>query len=298
MSANKSPRTLRSKPSQQPSPPILLSAKEKMSTSFENRLNKQMSDCTSELKSLIMDVNKNLSLLSDKLDKIVLDFNSRIEDVTNTISALTTRVDELESQQSAKIKETSQKNAEISQLQGTLDRMHREQIITDALLHGVPQTADENLADMFNTLCTSIKCPAISTPKQIFRMKPRTNSTNSTDAAIIIKFQSVADKITLLKSINDMYTTSKQTLCLRHLGMVSDSRIYLNESLTPYNRIILRKAFQLKRQNPNKLSSVFTRNGCVYVRLTPKGKAFRIDHSTDLDQLVATARKPNDDNDF
>lgn len=187
----------------------------------------------------------------------------------------------------------TQQNTKIIELQGALDRIHREQIAADTLLYGVPQIDGENLANIFNTLCTSVNCPDITTPKQIFRMRPKNNSR---DTAILIKFKSIDDKITLLKSINSMYKKSKQSIFLRHLGMDSDSRIYLNESLTSCNRLILRKAFQLKRQNQNKLSSVFTRNGCVYVRLLANDKASRIDRLTDLDQLIATAR--NDDNNF
>lgn len=265
-----------SKNNKQPISPAITNKNEKFQREFELRLSKQIEDLNMELKSFIQQTHNNLV---EKLDKIVADFNSRLDDVNKSMSALTVRIEILE--QTSESNRCYQLENQVSALQNKIDAIEREKLSTDVILHGVPKTTNEDLRNMFVTLCSSINCVPAPVPKEIFRTKSRENAENS---AIIIKFPSVADKITVLKSANQAFRAKRKPLCLHNLGLQSDRRIHLNESLTAHNQNIFRKAFHLKRHDV--LSSVFTRSGQVYVRQTPKGRAFLIDCYQRLESLA------------
>lgn len=264
-----------SKPQQQS--PAIINKEDRSSNKFELRLAKQLEDNKKELKSLIM-VNHNM--LMEKLERIVADFNSRLDDVNRSMSALTVRIEVLE-QTSESIRCTQLDN-EISELHGKVDSMERDKLSADAILHGVPLTANENLRKMFDSLCTSIDCVPPLVPRDIFRTKPKGAMENS---AIIIKFNSAADKVTMLRLANQSYRKTRKPICLQNLGLQSDKPIYFNESLTARSLELYRGAFQLKKQK--KLFSVFTRTGRVYVRQTPNAKAVLIDSTHHLDAFAA-----------
>lgn len=250
---------------------------DKSGKTFEMRLMRQLDDFNSELKSTIQDMH---NILLAKLDTIVADFNRRFEDVNKSISALTVRIEVLE--QTSESVLCSQLTNEISTLQNKIDSMERDKLCSDAILHGVPMTADEDLNCMYSRLCTAIECTPAPVPKEIFRTKPKGNLGNS---AIIIKFSSVADKIAVLRSANTTYRKTKKRICLHQLGLQSDKPISINESLTAPNIVIFRKAHELKKLK--QLFSVFTRGGRVYARQTSNGRAFLVDSIQHLDSLAA-----------
>lgn len=204
------------------------------------------------------------------------------------MSALSVRLEVLE--QTSESVLCSQLEKEVFALQGKIYDIEREKLTADAILHGVPSQQNENLHMLYTALCASIDCTPAPLPKQIFRAKAKRNSQCP---AIIVKFSSVADKIKVLKSVTYAYNKTKKTLCLHNLGMQSDSRVHLTESLSPANHAIYRKAFQLKHHKH--LTSAFTRGGRVYVRVKPNEEAFLVDHIQRLDPLTAAAVATNDE---
>lgn len=105
------------------------------------------------------------------------------------------------------------------------------------------------------------------------------------NTSIVIEFNKATEKNNLLRSIRHRWTVRKQNLCLHDVKLNSDSRIYVNESLTTSNHMILRKALVLKRGKV--LSSVFTRSGRVYVRVTGTVKTLLITSMENLDTIIA-----------
>lgn len=80
-------------------------------------------------------------------------------------------------------------------------------------------------------------------------------------------------------------------LNLSHIGYNSDDRIYIQESLSPIHAEVFRLAMQLKKSN--NISSVYTHNGFVYIKLAKEGDSARVKSKVHLQQLVPA---PSDDN--
>lgn len=73
---------------------------------------------------------------------------------------------------------------------------------------------------------------------------------------------------------------AKRDLKLRHIGISSDHRIYINENLTVKARAIKRAALKLRREN--KLVAVSTKLGTVRVKTSASGPAVPV---TSIEQL-------------
>lgn len=260
----------------------------RMATTADDKKLKNIESCMNkqykELKKLILEEHSKLAM---KLDKIESDFRQRFEEVTRTVADLSQRVQQLES--------TSEPSAsispEISQLAQRIDDLEREKISADAIIRGIPRKENENLHDLFAKLCHSVDCSPTPTLQNIFRTRTKDASV---DTAIVVKFHSATDKNLLLKSVHRRWRTNKnRTLCLHDVGLPSDSRIYVNESLTSCNHLILRKALLLKRRRV--LSSVFTRGGRVYVRARPAEETLLINSLKSLNSIADNTTMSNGD---
>lgn len=133
---------------------------------------------------------------------------------------------------------------------------------------------DENLHNVFSTLCSSIACPAPKV-KQIFRIKKLIPDESSpTDAPVIIKLKTPTDKITVLKSAAAFRKNNKCTLSLQQVGINSQASIYLNEGLSKAQQKILATAVRLKKQR--KLWAVFTKRSRVHIKRNQNESAIEI----------------------
>lgn len=162
-----------------------------------------------------------------------------------------------------------------------LDILERASLSANLLLNGVPIIENENLNELFEQLCTQIGfTPKEFTLLSIFRVKNK-----SKQPTIVMKFISQNAR-------NEFYQRYWKTknLSLIDLGFETDSRVYVQESLTKANHEIFKQAMSLKRDK--KLSSVYTYNGLVYVKSQPESTGVLIDSISHLS--VYNKRKMND----
>ncbi|KAL9694708.1 hypothetical protein quinque_013993 [Culex quinquefasciatus] len=84
---------------------------------------------------------------------------------------------------------------------------------------------------------------------------------------------------------NDFYSKylRSHSLTLRQVGFQTDSRVYVNESLTPSARKIKAKAMELKKEG--KLASVFSRSGVINVKAASSDQSLQIKTTEDLQRF-------------
>ena len=88
-----------------------------------------------------------------------------------------------------------------------------------------------------------------------------------------------------LKTTRDDFYSAylhKRDLKLKHIGVDSDRRIYVNESLTVEARKLKSMALHLKKAG--KLASVYTKQGIIHVKATAGGPAIVIQSADDLEK--------------
>ena len=240
-----------------------------------------------QAESIKLGFAKEISCLRDdfllKIEEVSSNWSKRFDGINKTVTNLIDRVNQLEENFN---KSTQHQQAEITTLQKQCRDLQKKEVSCDAILFGIPALPDENLTNLFNTLCHTIKCkpPPLT---NIFRTKKSNN--NSSTSPIVIKFCNSYERNTVLMSAANHRKQHGTELRLPDFGIdsvsISTHRCFLNENLTKQTRFLLNSALSLKRKK--QLIGVHTKQGNVYVKNTPNGKSFLIESSQDL--LAAAA---------
>lgn len=185
---------------------------------------------------------------ADKLERIRADFQRQITDLHTSISQLMCGFN----------------NKQYKEIDMRMDLIERQIHSNTLVIDGIPYSQCKGDAAVFlNSLCTSIntQVPAYD---DIFTTKQR-GSTNDS-GSIIIKLRHNVDKFKLLKAARATVKAKKvKALTLNDIGISSNERIYIHESLTKRNYRIFRELVRLKKKLNYK--SVFTSNGRVFIKL-------------------------------
>lgn len=222
--------------------------------------------------------NANLTLndLADMITNIKMDLT---KDLTEKINNLHLHIDEKFSVAICEVKEDI---VAISKRQDCLedkfDRIERQLHMNDLLLNGIPKKLDEDLQHIVNIICTKIKFTNMeSTILSTFRCNNR-----SAKPTIIMKFISSTARNKFYRLYVEV--VKKTPIVLADMGFSSNDRISLQESLSPPNAVIFRKAIEIKKQSL--IYSVFTQNGFVKIRVGSDTNPILI---SDIHQLVKIA---------
>ena len=103
---------------------------------------------------------------------------------------------------------------------------------------------------------------------------------------IIVKFVSHKNKAELYKQRTKLRNTSLSDVFpeASAVSIVSSKGIYINENLTSFRRELLPKEANKKRKN-NIISSAWTIDGKVFVKISPASRPIRIYDRDDLEDL-------------
>jgi hypothetical protein len=213
------------------------------------------------LETLNETLNSKINSLDERFDR----FEALFTDMKTTMTALkddinkrfTAVEDDISALQDANIELDSR----ISYLESTNDMKQKE---AELLINGVPMVANENLANVFAKIGTSLGYGETSVPVvEIFRLRPKIymakRGNNSKDVTILVKFCSKLEKQFFFKKY-----LVKRELNLTNIGFETPGRIFVNENLTEANQKIMKAAWNLKKNN--KLASVNSYNGIVHIK--------------------------------
>lgn len=250
--------------------------------SVSHTVNKSYTDSPFKLLTVM---DKRFDKLSERIEKVVEDklsqykiellndLDMRFNLIKNELNAVIERVSLLETA-AVEIKSMQE---EIATLKTKIKHQENNTVACELRLNEIPFHENENLMDIFCSICETIKTtvPAI---KSIYRLQNLNNKkqTFSRDAVIMVKMCSPYDKNFFLKSLASFKKQNKDfSFRLRHIGFNSDNKFYINENLTKTNFQIFRAAVRLKKKN--RIYSVFTMRGFVYIKKTAEDNAMEID---------------------
>lgn len=210
-----------------------------------------------DLAHLISNINVNLNEKFNKLELYIENkLSSSISEVKRDITVLSKRQDFLEDK---------------------FERIDRQMHLTDLLVNGIPKVQNEDLYQIFETICNKINFHAMDfTLLSIFRCNNKSNK-----ATIILKFISSTARNKFYESYINM--AKKKPFVLSDIGFDSNDRFYIQESLSSLNSSIHRKAIELKKQH--RIFSVFTQNGFVKVKRNADTKAIQIVNILQLTEI-------------
>lgn len=200
--------------------------------------------CLQDLADLIVSikdsVDNKIDSLDNKIDSLQKDMDTKFstlnDEVRSDLNSLATRVQVTENM---------------------CERLDRQAHLSDLIMNGIPATENENLEAIYGNICDTIGFASKTfTLLSIFRVKSKTNKSGS----VILKFISA-------NACNNFYHKYLhfKDLTLVHVGFLTESRIYIHESLTSTNAAIYRRALELKKSGI--LNKAYTNNGFVYCKV-------------------------------
>uniref|UniRef100_A0A8D8A7B2 (northern house mosquito) hypothetical protein n=1 Tax=Culex pipiens TaxID=7175 RepID=A0A8D8A7B2_CULPI len=148
----------------------------------------------------------------------------------------------------------------------------------ELVISGIPYLPGENLANYFQTMWKHVGLNEAHTPTVDIRRLNSSTSVERQDGLILVEF-------VLRNQRDDFYSSylRKCNLQLSHLGINSTRRFYVNESLTVAARKIKAAALRLKKAG--RLSTVYTKQGIVFLKGLGDQHAVAVYSESQLEQV-------------
>lgn len=201
--------------------------------------------------------------LNSKLDSIKEDLQKQIMSVEQNLSALKISCED----------EHKSLNSRVAHVTESVQRLENR---TELIAAGIPYLTNENLQNYLQSIAEEIGFDN----DKVFHIHCKRlrsgNLSDGNDCFILLQFS-----VTGLRDEFYSKYLAKRNLKLRHIGINSDRRIYINENLTVKAREIKRAALKLRREN--KLIAVSTKLGTVQVKKTADGPYLPV---SSIDQLM------------
>ena len=136
---------------------------------------------------------------------------------------------------------------------------------------GIPQSVKDN--DFEKVVTKIVNKVGINMTERDMQVVHRIGKEGRT----IIKFSNRKDCQALLKVKRDL-----NDLTMKDFGFEENSKIYVNESLCPYYRVIWEKSKRLRHLQ--KIFSFYVSNGSVKIKLKENNKGITITHTADFEK--------------
>jgi pimeloyl-CoA synthetase len=225
-----------------------------------------LEEAKEERKRLEVDLNNSLEFVHNRLDD-----NAKIlQDNSDKLSEYLTMIDVLR-QENINLK------ARVSELEKRLDDHEQSTRVNDLEIHGIPQESNETVLEVVKRVGDALgvvitddmvdSCHRIGKKQEGGR--PR---------GIVVKFVRRQMKEEILQK-----RRVKRTLSTRHLGLATDTPIYVNESLCPGRRRLFAAARVAKKEKGYKY--LWIRNGSILMRRKENDPIISLKSVNDLEKL-------------
>lgn len=220
-----------------------------------------------ETREMIDDFRKDIN---NKIDAVKTELEGKLNLVTQEIGSFKL---ECAAKFGSNDVALSTMHERVDQLSHTIGNLQNR---SELIISGIPFSSEEKLSEFFVAMCRQLGFDGDAYPAvDVRRMKARATLKDGDECLIAIQFA-------LRNSRDDFYNAYLRTrdLKLRHLGLESDRRIYVNENLTVTARKVKVAALRLKKAG--KLSSVYTKQGVVHVKSTAESHPVVVNSEKDL----------------
>lgn len=231
------------------------------------------------------DIMEMLKGIQEEQKKIVADFNKSFESLHDKIEEKTTALEDKMKIIEEYISETDKLKVEnitlkkqVTTLETRIEDLENYSRRNCVEIQGIPEEQGENVTNVIknvgNALGVNITDDMIDACHRVGR-----RTAEKRPRGIILKFVRRTDKDAIMKKRQER----KRDFSTRHLGMSSDTPVYLNDSLSPSRRRLLGRARQLKTEKGYKY--LWLRNGNILLRRQEGSPVIEIRCQADLDNL-------------
>lgn len=205
--------------------------------------------------------------------------HSKIIDNTNMIAEQTAQIAECLKTIATVRQENLELKKQVNDLTTRLAEAEQYSRRNCVEIYGVPEVENENVLQMVKQVGSAVKFTIEDGMVDACHRLGKNKSKKGGPPGIIVKFVRRFDKQRLL----ELKKLNKPELSARHIGMASDSPIYVNESLCFARRDLLKTVQEFKRKHGYKYAWV--KEGKIFLKKEDKGKAIPVTHPDDLAKL-------------
>lgn len=200
-----------------------------------------------------------------------------ISDIKELLTGQDVKIAKCESEIVQIKEETCKINSDVLRVERDLRDLEQYSHRNNLIVYGIPEEKNENIMFVMRRLAAALHfenwspniIDAVHRMGKISDLKPR---------PIIIRFVSRLDK--------DMFLAKRKVhrnLKATDLGFSAENSIYVNESLTPSNRDLLKKTREVAKVKG--YTHVWTANCCIYTRREKGSPAIKIMSAKDFDRM-------------
>lgn len=213
---------------------------------FQATILKKIDDANVNTSALVNSLRKHMdesyAELKNSIDTKIKSIQSEVLTIADGFRTLANEVD-------------TKMNAHNTEISAKMDQLERREKQLDVIVKNVPKVATEDLSKTFADICHAVGLPDHPRILSIYRMR----ITSRISPPIVIKFLDNNQKLRFMNA----YMKS-QSLSTEHLGFETNSRVYINESLSRKNATIFSKALTLKKSGL--IRSVASKSGLVFIK--------------------------------
>lgn len=230
---------------------------------------KTLKDIQTEQKNTVADFNKSYEVHNNKLDENTLAVKSGMEKIEEYVK-------EIEALRS----ENTALKGKISDLECRVDDLENYSRRNCLEIQGIPENRGEEVTEVVKEVGKALQfeitedmldaCHRVGKPGGRGSDRPR---------GIIVKFVRRTDKETLMNKRRQR----KRDFSTRHLGLATDTPVYVNDSLSPTRRRLLAQARQIRKDKGYKY--IWLRNGNILLRKEEGSPVVEVKTQADLSEL-------------
>lgn len=238
------------------------------------------SDSSTTSLDVLKEIRRDVKLLNSKYESL-LDSVNFCSDKVTAFESIVAKLNEKVSIIEKLTKENTELKSVVDNLSNRLEAVDQQARANNIEMQGIPEKENENLLSIIKTIGENIGCPIEPTEVDtVFRAAHRESSDKP--RSIIIKLLSKQKRDNILSAAKLKRRSSDSISRGLKVDNIS-KELYINEHLTPKNKLILKKSKEMARSKNYKY--IWVRNGVVFARSNDRSRVIKILNENDVNKI-------------
>lgn len=225
-----------------------------------------LNEIREDQKRTVCDINKSYEQLNDRLNEWTVTLQTEIRKMEENMK----KFSDLETE-NITLKKT------VQSLESRVEDLEQYSRRNCVELQGIPETKEESVTEIVKQVGNVLGMELTETMMDACHRLGKKNEERG-PRAIIVKFVRRIDKETFMKRRRE-----KRDLSTRHMGLPTDTPVYVNESLSPSRRRLLGQVRRLRKERGYKY--LWLRGGSILLRKEEGSPVIEVKCQADLNIL-------------
>lgn len=156
-------------------------------------------------------------------------------------------------------------------------------------IQGLPESRNENLVDVVLNIANNIKCEMAKTDIDAIHRVPHYDKAKKTAKNVVVKFRTRLQKEDFFTRVKEYGRNQRRETGSTQPGISFpniDGKVFINEHLTPRNKILLSQAKNFCKNN--NIKYIWVRDGKIFARKSDGSRVINIVNVDSFSKLINT----------